>query len=97
MTRVCPVLIKMRSMFNLIRLRSVHAYGSKGQTTAGGPRPGRGFDDGCQLAAGLRFLQGGRGEALVTAGPVGSNAPRATGTEHRAALRMVALATKGGA
>jgi len=52
------------------------------------PRPGCGFGDGRWLAAGLRFLQGGRGETLVTAG--------AAGADHRAALRIVALATRTG-
>jgi hypothetical protein len=77
-TSACLVLIKMRPMFNLIRLRSPHAYGFKGQATAGRPRPWRGFDDGWQLAAGLRFLQGGRG-TLVTAGPGGSCGQQALG------------------
>jgi hypothetical protein len=44
------------------------------------------------------FVRCGRGEALVTAGPGHQKAaagrrPRAAGTDHRSALRMVGLAT----
>ena len=63
-----------------------------------GPRPVRSFGHGCQRATRLRLLQCGRGEALVTAEPGGLKAapgrrPRPASGDHRAALRMVALAT----
>ena len=73
-------------------------YGTEGRTTS---RPGLDLGAASRMAASGRpryaFLQCGRGEAQVMAGPEGQKAaagrgPRTAGADHRTAMRVVALA-----